>query len=173
MAEVNYDYCDGDKFVEGTPIKRVCETNFTVTKPYLIQKSSFGITPKATNNIDLDNFYGIDATKLITSTRMDEIMVLDPQEYEGGNKIQTMMDAFITKYEKIAIKYTTVKSEEGNAIVAYKVPSQDIIIFKGEGTLNYTDGTKKTKPFTVVIDGPSLKINGSIANTNAMFLVNK
>ena len=39
--------------------------------------------------------------------------------------------------------------------------------------MKYTDGEKATNPFTVIVDGPNLKIVGSITTTNAMFLVNK
>ena len=50
-----------------------------------------------------------------------------------------MMNTFITKYSKLAVKYTTVKSEEGNTITVSKVPGQDIVVFKGVGTVVYTD----------------------------------
>ena len=173
LAKVNYKYCDGTDFVQWTPMERVCETNFTVTKPYLIQKSSFGLTPKTTTDLSIQDFYGLDGVPLITSTQLDKIMVINTDTYEWGNTITTMMDNFVTKYSKLAIKYTTVKSEEGNDITAYKVPGQDIVVFKGNGTLVYTDWWTKTKPFTVIVDGPNLTINWSITNTNAMFLLNK
>lgn len=174
LAQVDYEYCDGNSFVPGTPIKRVCETNFTVTKPYLIQKSSFGITPKASNIADLNQFYGFDKNTLISSTKMNQIMVIEPDmEYKWGNAIVTMMDSFISKYSKVAVKYKTIKSQEGNNIIVSKVPGKDIVVFKGAGTLEYKDGPTKVKPFTVIVDGPNLQINGSIINTNAMFLVNK
>lgn len=70
-----------------------------------------------------------------------------------------MMDNFITKYSKIAVKYKTIKSEENTDITVSKVPGKDIIVFKGNGTLIYTDGDKKTDPFTIIVDGPSIKIN--------------
>ncbi|MFA6256223.1 MAG: hypothetical protein WC606_03490 [Candidatus Absconditabacterales bacterium] len=173
LDEVQYKYCDGTEFVEGAPIKRVCEVNFTVTKPYLIQKSSFGLTPKTTTDLSINEFYDMNNQKLVTSTEMDKIMVIDANTYKGGSAISTMMDTFITKYSKLAVKYTTVESAEGNTITVYKVPSQDIVVFKGDGTLIYTDKGAKTNPFTVIVDGPNLTINGSIENTNAMFLVNK
>jgi hypothetical protein len=50
-----------------------------------------------------------------------------------------MMDKFITKYSKLAVKYTTIKSKEQNTITVSKVPGQDIIVFKGIGTITYTD----------------------------------
>ncbi len=171
LDKVSYQYCRSDDKDEGTEIDRVCSVNFTVTKPYLIQKSSFGITPKATT-IPLDGYYNLGGNTLITDTDLDKIMVLDADTYKWGNSIATMMDNFIKKYSKIAVTYTTIKSDEGNTITVSKVPGQDIVVFKGEGTLPYTD-TNKTKPYTVILDGPSLKINWSIENTNAMFLLNK
>jgi hypothetical protein len=177
LDEVNYEYCGQDgndrEWKEGTPIKRVCESNFTVTKPYLIQKSSFGITPKTTNNVDLDDFRWFDGKRIVSSTELDKIMIIEPDEdYKWGNSIVTMMDDFITKYEKVAVKYKSIKTIGWNADV-YKVPGQDILIFKWDGTLPYNEWSTKTKPFTVIVDGPHLQVNGNITNTNAMFLVNK
>jgi len=80
LDEVNYKYCDGDNRQTGTPIKRVCDVNFAVTKPYLVQKSSFGLTPKATD-INLDNFYDLEGKSLISNTDLDQIMVLDDSTY--------------------------------------------------------------------------------------------
>jgi hypothetical protein len=50
------------------------------------------------------------------------------------------MNTFITKYSKLAVKYTTIKSKEGNTLTVSKVPGKDIVVFKGIGTLVYTDG---------------------------------
>ncbi len=80
----------------------------------------------------------IDGTELIRSTDLADIMVLNASTYDGGNSITTMMDKFITKYKKLAIKYTTIKSEEQYDINAYKVPGKNIVVFKGTGTLVYT-----------------------------------
>lgn len=41
-----------------------------------------------------------------------------------------MMTNFINKYSKLAVKSTTIKSDEGNTITVYKVPGQDIVVFK-------------------------------------------
>lgn len=68
LAQVSYEYCDAIsdteddtvtyEWVDGTPIDRVCSSDFTVTKPYLAQKSSFGLTPKSTT-INLDGYRDI------------------------------------------------------------------------------------------------------------------
>jgi len=172
LDSVKYDYCDNGIKKEWIEIDRVCSVDFAVTQPYLLQKSSFGLTPKA-SSINLDGYEMIDGTDLISSTDLEDIMVLDESEYAGGSEVQTMMDSFITKYSKLAVKYTTVKSDEGNDITVSKVPGQDIVVFKGNGTLTYTEWSAKIQPFTIIVDGPSIKINWSIENTNSMFLVNK
>ena len=104
LNQVNYEYCDGttDTWTPGTPVDRVCEVDFAVTKPYLAQKSSFGLTPKATD-ISLENFKDIDGNDLVNKTDLDKIMVLDGQTYAGGNEVKTMMSSFINKYSKLAL----------------------------------------------------------------------
>jgi hypothetical protein len=59
----------------------VCTVNFAVTQPYLAQKSSFGLTPKATT-ISLDGYKMINGTELIRSTDLADIMVLDSETYD-------------------------------------------------------------------------------------------
>jgi hypothetical protein len=39
LEKVDYKYCDGNgKIIDGKPYARVCQVNFAVTKPYLMQK---------------------------------------------------------------------------------------------------------------------------------------
>lgn len=83
LYQVTYDYCtdnEGNKD-QGTPIDRVCETDFAVTKPYLAQKSSFGLTPKATT-VNLDGYEDIKGNAIIKKTDLDKIMVLDADTYK-------------------------------------------------------------------------------------------
>lgn len=102
MEKVEYEYCRSDEKEESDILDRVCSVNFTVTQPYLAQKSSFGVTPKATN-IKLDKYKTLDTEDLIKSTDLEDIMVLDESEYDGGNKVDAMINTFITKYNKLAI----------------------------------------------------------------------
>ena len=69
------------------------------------------------------------------------------------------MNSFINKYSKLAIKYGTELSDDNTTITIYKVPGQDIVVLKGVGTLTYTEPANTTQPFTVIVDGPSIKIN--------------
>jgi hypothetical protein len=81
LYKVSYDYCDANGNQQaGTPIDRVCEVDFTVTKPYLAQKSSFGLTPKSTT-INLDGYKDIFGNSIISDTDLSQIMVLNESAY--------------------------------------------------------------------------------------------
>jgi deferrochelatase/peroxidase EfeB len=56
--------------------------DFTVTKSYLAQKSSFGLTPKSTT-INLDGYKDIFGNSIIKDTDLEDIMVLDESAYAG------------------------------------------------------------------------------------------
>lgn len=75
---------------------------------------------------------------MVDATKMNEIMIVDPSEYASSSSAKTLAANFVTKYEKIAVKYKTITTSGGSATV-YKVPSKDIMIFKGNGTLVYKD----------------------------------
>lgn len=102
LDRVEYTYCRSDDKNEKTAVGNVCSVNFMLTKSYLAQKSTFGITPKATN-VKLDGYTMLDGTKLIDSTDLSQIMVLDESEYEGGSEVNALMDTFINKYDRLAI----------------------------------------------------------------------
>lgn len=82
LYKVKYNYCENGGPKPGTPLDRVCETDFTVTKPYLAQKSSFGLTPTSTT-INLSGYKDILQNDIIKKTDLDKIMVLDADEYQG------------------------------------------------------------------------------------------
>lgn len=82
-----------------------------MTQPYLAQKSSFGLTPRATT-VPLEGYKMLNGAELINSTDLSDIMVLSEATYDGGSAITTLMNSFINKYAKIAIKYGTQLSIE-------------------------------------------------------------
>jgi len=173
LDQVDYEYCgDDERRHDGNPVGRICEVNFAVTRPYLAQKSAFGLTPKSTD-IDLDGFMDIQGNDIVRSTDLDKIMTVDANEYDGGQEIKTKMAAFITKYEKLAIKIDKSKltSLEGlDAVTTIKkVPNQDIYIFQGNGGEITLKGTFE-KPFTIVTKGINVHVKGDLT-TNGMLLV--
>jgi hypothetical protein len=46
-----------------------------------MQKSLFGVTPKATTDINLDQFYDMKNEKLINKTDLSSIMKVDADDY--------------------------------------------------------------------------------------------
>ncbi len=78
---------------------------------------------------------------IIRSTDLDAIMVLDTSEYIGGNQVRTMINDFITKYDKLAL--TVPQSSLAGTVFANMsditvkiVPNQKIYILQSD--------TKKT-----------------------------
>ncbi|MEI7558484.1 MAG: hypothetical protein WCJ45_06930 [bacterium] len=87
----------------------------------------------------MNGYKMIDGSELLKSTDLSDIMVIDESIYAGGSTITTKMANFITKYSKLAVKYGTIRSIENNVITTYKVPGQDIVVFKGAGTILYQE----------------------------------
>jgi hypothetical protein len=153
LTQVQYKYCgENEEPLVGDPIDRVCETDFAVTKPYLVQKSSFGLTPKTTDNIDLDGYLDINGDELIRKTDLDKIMVLNAKTYDGGSSVKSMMANFMTKYKKLALKATTLI----DGTIVSKVPGQNIFILnKKSGDITISEKNdlgKYDKPFTMIIE---------------------
>ncbi|MBU0626856.1 hypothetical protein KKG31_08320 [Patescibacteria group bacterium] len=107
LESVNYDICleDGNGLftAEGDQVNRICEVNFAVTRPYLAQKSAFGLTPQATD-INLDGYQNINGDELVRDTDLDKIMTIDASDYDGGQEVQTMMDDVVDKYENLGVE---------------------------------------------------------------------
>ena len=146
-----------------------------MTKPYLAQKSSFGLTPKATN-IRLDGYTMLDGRKLIDSTDLADIMILDESDYNASNKVQAMINTFITKYDKLAITVpqSSLKNTafEGLDITVKVVPQQKIYILQSDSkkTITMQNIKKFTAPFTIVTKNIDIIIKGNV-DYNGMFLV--
>jgi len=90
----------------------------------------------------LTNYFTIQGKPIVSETQLDQMITVDANDYKGGTKINTMTDAFIKKYEKLAIKINGLSSLEGlndvTNLVLKKVPNQNIYIIQGQGkiTLN-------------------------------------
>lgn len=177
LDKVEYTYCDGENKEHKTAVGSICSVNFTVTQPYIAQKSSFGITPKATN-IKLEWYQTLDGEDLISTTDLEDIMVLDESEYDGGSDVDALMTTFINKYDKLAItvpqsslKWTAF---EGEDITVKVVPQQKIYILESNGwssSIQLKNLKKFTSPFTIITKNIDLVIKGNV-DYNGMFLVN-
>lgn len=168
LEEVKYKKCDEKdkdwKVVLGSRVyktdDRVCEVDFAVTDPYLIQKSPYGIWNKASTPLDNyklkngESFMGpIFPASSISTTA-----------YAVPADTKKLFTTFKNKYSKIA-KSVNVKKWLS------KVPWKSIYLVSGE-QINL-DGliSNVSKPFTLIATHPdaNISINGDVS-VNAMIM---
>ena len=168
LEEVKYKKCDGKdkdwKVVLGSEVhvvdERVCEVDFAVTDPYLIQKSPYGIWNKTSTPLDNyklkngESFMGpIFPTSSISNTA-----------YAVPADTKKLFTTFKNKYSKIA---KSVNAEKWLS----KVPWKSIYLVSGK-QINL-DGliSNVSKPFTLIATHPdaNISINGDVS-VNAMIM---
>ena len=168
LEEVKYKKCDEKdkdwKVVLGSRVyktdDRVCEVDFAVTDPYLIQKSPYGIWNKTST--PLDNYKlknGESFMKQIFSTSS-----ISDTAYAVPADTKKLFTTFKNKYSKIAKPVNVEKWLS-------KVPWKSIYLVSGE-QINL-DGliSNVSKPFTLIATHPdaNISINGDVS-VNAMIM---
>ena len=139
--------------------ERVCEVDFAVTDPYLIQKSPYGIWNKATEDL---NKYKLKNGKSFMGPPIFPTSSISTTAYSVPAGTEKLFTTFKNKYSKIA------KSVSGNSNLL-KVPWKSIYIYKGDVALHelFKD-SMPSKPFTLIADG-DITIKDTL-NTNAMIM---
>jgi len=178
LEKVEYKYCDNNQNFIPNPqrVDRVCEVNFAVTRPYLVQKSAFSNTPQTTT-INLSNFYAMNGSPISSLTDLSSIMVLNESQYTINPNTNLLMHNFVSKYKQLAVVVNdpAINALFSNAgqIKVSKVPGQQIYIFESQGATRITlkEMAAFTKPFTMIVDGMDLVVEWSLTTTNGMFLV--
>lgn len=140
--------------------ERICEVDFAVTAPYLIQKSPYGIGHKA--NTDLQNYQLKNGTKFMNEYFKAEHT--DSKAYEAPKNMQKLFTTFKNKYQKLA------RAVKGKSDL-FKVPGKSIYFYAGNEELTTVLGRKVIeKPFTLIASkGQDLNIKGNLL-TNAMLM---
>ena len=167
LEEVKYRKCEKDKdwkVVLGSTVyktdDRVCEVDFAVTDPYLIQKSPYGIWNKTST--PLDNYKlknGESFMKQIFSTSS-----ISDTAYAVPADTKKLFTTFKNKYSKIA-KSVNVKKWLS------KVPWKSIyLVSEKQIDLNGLI-SNSSKPFTLIATDPdaNISINGDVS-VNAMIM---
>ena len=182
LDEVRYLQCVDEKRVVQHPYPRVCEVNFSVTKPYVLQKTPSG-TVDATNT-DLSKFrMYADGTATFDRT-LSSILTVNPSNYTATTAVENAMTTFINRYSRLAVK---VNSSLFGTTNVKKVPGQDIYFVEGDMNIegfryiydtsktrkNQTQGTNAIydRPFTIVQTSGNTTIKGNL-NHNMMLLTN-
>ena len=94
---MEYLQCTDGKRERKTPNIPDCESNFTLTTPYTVQKTPSG-NLKASTNV-LNDFYYMNGTKV-----MSELLgTIVTSDYEPNDAVSGAMNDFIKKYSKLAV----------------------------------------------------------------------
>lgn len=117
----------------------------------------------------------LDGTKLIDSTDLADIMILDESDYNASNQVQAMINTFITKYDKLAITVDNQylpASLKDLGITVKVIPNQKIYILQSDTkkTITMKNITSFSAPFTIVTKNIDVVIKGNV-DYNGMFLV--
>ena len=168
LEEVKYRKCGKDKdwkVVLGSTVyktdDRVCEVDFAVTDPYLIQKSPYGIWNKATEDL---NKYKLKNGKSFMGPPIFPTSSISTTGYSVPAGTEKLFTTFKNKYSKIA-KSVNVKKWLS------KVPWKSIYLVS-EKQIDL-DGliSNSSKPFTLIATHPdaNISIKGDV-NANAMIM---
>jgi len=175
LHEVDYQYCacDGDNCEwKDTQINNICETDFAITRPYFVQKSAFGTSPKATD-AKLTNFFDIIGNPLINKTDLADVMVLDANTYNGGSDAKFMIVSESERIAKLAVTLANNKIPAAlQGLNVKKVPNKAIyyIYSATHKKLALTpNAISTTTPFTIITKNIDLTIIGSLT-VNGMFI---
>lgn len=152
LSEVKYNYCDGQNWKEGAPYKRVCQIDFAVTEPYLMQK---GVVTSQTNT-NLSSYKLLNGGPLFPLNTQTDVNQITTSNYGTlTNRLKQLTEDLIAKYERTAV------SASVGGVTAKKVPSQHIYILDGNQTI---DGSSLPKfPLTLIVKG-NVRIKGNVAS---------
>lgn len=169
LEQVKYQYCAEDgTWKDGALYDAVCEVNFVLTKPYIMQVNTAWV-PKATSSTFLDRFYDIAWNKI--QTDLNNIVKVSESSYNVTQSVQSQITQFKNKYEKLAVQITN--NWWWGVTSVKKVPNQSIYFVKWNWTLQLSKSNSVvSKAFTIVVDWMDVEIDGSIL-TNGMIITNK
>ena len=173
LEKVEYEYCDKTtgKWKPGKRYWAVCEVDFAVTKPYMMQVSTFGVNPVWTNWASfLDDYYDMNWKKIIDSTDLKETINTDNTDYAVSSDAKTQMNAFKEKYGKLAVNInkSTVTSlwlNQNEITSVSKVPNQSIYFIKWSWKLTLSQknlNKNKTSAYTLVVEWMDVEIEWDV-----------
>ncbi len=189
LEEVRYDYCnpeldDWPDREEWRTYNGICEVNFTLTRPYLMQISTFGITPVASDASDfLNDFYDIWWNKLVDSADIDDILEVSATDYVFDNDTMQQMSDFKSRYGSLAIAVDssfkingsdTIEDLFGVDTEVKKVPNKRIFFvnWNWELTLKQLTNYFPVTPFTIYVEGMDVVVEWSV-KTNGMIVTDQ
>ncbi|MDR0650380.1 MAG: hypothetical protein LBG59_03030 [Candidatus Peribacteria bacterium] len=183
LDAVDYLQCNNGRWEKQDPYPRVCEVNFSVTEPYILQKTPSGTITQTTESLKNFKMYA-DGTNIMENSELNKILTVNPNNFSDTTQISAAMEKFIAKYSKLAVKLNS--SLFGSTSVK-KVPGKNIYFVDGDLNIDgfqYEYDASKTKiketpgtnaiydkPFTIVQTKGNTTIKGNL-NHNMMLLTN-
>lgn len=185
LEKIEYNYCNPEtkNWESGRTYQWICEVNFALTRPYIMQISTFGVDPIASSISDfLKDFYDMKWNALIDSTDINETIAVTSASYGFDSDVLNQMDSFKKKYEPLAITVDnkfkvrwnkTVWDLFSNGVVK-KVPNQLIFFVKWNGQLTLKQLTQSfpKDPFTIYVEGMDVLVEWSVT-TNGMIITDQ
>lgn len=129
----------------------ICEVNFAVTEPYIMQISTFGVSPVWSNNKFLEKYYAMDWEPILTKSDLSNVIRTDNSDYAVDSNVRSKFDEFKNKYESLAVSMSldsTVKGtrwtntlrnifsvEDWRVTAIKKVPGKSIYFLEWNWTL--------------------------------------
>ena len=174
LERVDYEYCRNGSWAKWQRYGAICEVDFAVTKPYIMQISTFGVNPVWTNGKwFLDDYYDMDWNNILDKTDLKSVISTDNDSYAVEKNVKTKFDEFKSKYEKLAVKLDnnfkingqSLKSIFGsNVSEVKKVPNQSIYFIKWKWTLLLSQEKIKnmTSAYTIVVEWMDVEIQWDV-----------
>ena len=160
LKDVGYRTCTTDEKGKGKSGtlkwegEEICEVNFAVTDPYLVQKSPYG---EVSSSTPLRNYQTKRGEPLFKTDKN-----VNASNYKVPASLGKTYDRFVAKYSKLA------KKVKGNL---KKVPGKSIYFVEGDQQIDLQNmGIATDKPFTLIAkNGADILIKGSLYS-NAMIM---
>lgn len=157
LNKVHYNYCAEENgepaSIKGVPFCRVCETNFTMTRPYLMQIGA----SSAFASDDLSDFYNMRGDRILTSSELDDIASVRYSDYDGGGDIDQLLTDFVDKYDALAVDADMSGVSSADSIA--KVPGRNIFVV--EGSIVYEHASSLGSATLIVRNG-DVVVHGNV-----------
>lgn len=163
LNKIDYQLCNGSSWQNGSYDGTVCEMNFAVTRPYLLQRWT---NISTVNNDVLSNFFKINWDPILSPSELKNITV---STYSWWKDVEFILNDFISKYEKLAVKTTNF-----DVLWLYnlkKVPDKEIYIIDAWWeTIDLNSDSIVSTPATLIVKNWSLVIKWNL-KWNGMYIV--
>ena len=167
-----YDHCvDGNWETEEINYKDnewICQSNFVLTTPYTVQKTPSGNLRASTDTLSKFKQVGWENVDWSEKTFANYLNAIATSEYHPNQKVNDAMEAFVKKYEKLAVS-VNVKNSFLNWKSIKKVPWKNIYFISWDVTIIWNKDI--TNPFTIVQKSWNVTIDGNVGH-NMMILTN-